>query len=240
MTGKSPLPTLILPGFMADARAFAPQIATLSATRAVQVAVPIHGDTIEAMAEEVLSGAPPSFALLGHGLGGIVAIEIMARSPERVDRLALIGTNPLPEAPSHAGAREARIIAARGGRLEDALFEEVPSQSLAPGPGRLAVQNTMRSMVNALGSDVFEQQSRALMRRGDRQRILRSVRVPTQIIGGRHDTWSPPRRHEFMAELIPDAEIEIIECAGHYPMLETPDVMTAMLERWLNGTLLLV
>lgn len=240
MAGQGPLPVVIVPGFMADARAFAPQIAAFSAERAVHVALPVQGDTIEAMAEAILANAPPEFALIGHGLGGIVAMAMTSAAPERVDRLALIGTNPLSEAPSQAGDREARIVAAKGGRVSDAVLDEIPGDSLAPGPARLAVQSEMRAMAEALGAGVFERQSRALMRRGDRQRSLREFRMPVKILCGRHDGWSPVRRHEFMAGLIPDAEFDVIEGAGHYPMLEAPEALTAELDRWLKGALLLL
>ncbi|MEL7343662.1 MAG: alpha/beta hydrolase [Pseudomonadota bacterium] len=240
MAGKAPRPVLIIPGFMCDARAFAPFVASISCERAVQVATAVVGETIEDMAGAILAHAPPEFALIGHGLGGVVAMEIAAQAAERVDRLALMGTNPLKDAPSQAGAREERIVIAKGGRVADAALDEISSDSLAPGLGKLRVQADIRSMADALGSGVFERQARALMRRKDRQRSLREFRMPTKIIAGRHDAWSPVRRHEFMAELIPDAEFEVIEDAGHYPMLEAPEALNASLNGWLKGALLLL
>lgn len=240
MAGQAPMPVLIIPGFMCDARVVAQMVASISTDRAVQIALPTHGETIEEMAEAILMHAPPSFALIGHGLGGVVAMAMASEAPERVERLALMGTHPLKEAPSEAGAREARIVTAKGGRVADAVLEEIPSGSLAPGHGKLRVQNEMRAMAEALGAAVFERQSRALMRRKDRQRSLRELRMPTKIIAGRHDGWSPLRRQEFMAELIPDAEFEVIDEAGHYPMLEAPEALNASLDRWLKGALLLL
>jgi pimeloyl-ACP methyl ester carboxylesterase len=47
------------------------------------------------------------------------------------------------------------------------------------------------------------------------------------------------RRHEFLAELIPYATLEIIENAGHVPSLENPDAVTAALRKWMRQPLVL-
>jgi len=82
---------------MCDARLFSHQIAHLSASRAIHVA-PIDGyDTMEALANDVLQHAPPFFALAGLSMGGIVAMEMLRLAPERIEKIALLDTNPLAE-----------------------------------------------------------------------------------------------------------------------------------------------
>ena len=58
----------------------------------------------------VLADAPPRFALAGLSMGGIVAMEVLRQAPARVERLALLDTNPLAEAEAvrAAGARRSR------------------------------------------------------------------------------------------------------------------------------------
>ena len=63
-------PLVFVPGLMADARLFLPQMVILGARWAVQVILPVQGETVEAMSAHVLQQAPPQFALVGHGLGG--------------------------------------------------------------------------------------------------------------------------------------------------------------------------
>ncbi|NHB77621.1 RraA family protein [Rhodobacter sp. M37P] len=52
-----------------------------------------------ALARSALDAAPPRFALAGLSMGGIVAMEVVRQAPERVERLALLDTNALAEAP---------------------------------------------------------------------------------------------------------------------------------------------
>ena len=82
----SPDPIVFLPGFMCDARLFWHQILDFSATHAVMV-MPLRGQTVEEMAQHVLAQAPAKFALVGHWLGGLVAMEIMRRAPERLSQV---------------------------------------------------------------------------------------------------------------------------------------------------------
>ena len=96
---------VLLPGLMCDARLFAPQIAAFSADRAVLVPPLTGANTIAGMAYSVLQCAPPQFALAGLSMGGIVAMEIMRRAPERVTHLALMATNPRAEDPAVSANR---------------------------------------------------------------------------------------------------------------------------------------
>ena len=47
------------------------------------------------------------------------------------------------------------------------------------------------------------------------------------------------KRHEFMAELIPYATLEVIEQAGYLPTLEAADTVTDALRRWMKQPLVL-
>lgn len=227
------MPVVLLPGMMCDARVWMPQIIALSPRRAVHVATITQGETIEEIAQSVLADAPERFALAGLSMGGIVAMDILRAAPQRVERLALFDTNCQAELPNVAAAREPMIVAARSGRLEEALRTWMTKETLAPGALRAQVMNTVLDMGMYLGSDVFVRQSRALQKRPDQQPTLRKAKLPTLVACGEHDRMTPPRRHEFMAHLIPNARLEIIADAGHLPMLENPERVVHVLEDWL-------
>lgn len=226
-------PLVFLPGMMCDARLFQPQLTALSQSRSVQVACLVGPDSIRDMAQAVLDTAPQKFALAGLSLGGIVAMEVLRKAPDRVTRLALMDTDPQSDTPDIAASRELLIARARGGRLEDVLRDAVPPQVLAPGPQRATVQDLFLKMGMAAGTDCFVSQSRALQRRPDQQGTLRRISVPTLVMCGEHDRLCPPRRHEFMAGLIPGATLAVLPDAGHLPTLEAPDACLDALQNWL-------
>lgn len=232
-------PLVFLPGMMCDARLFGPQIAAFSADRAVTVAPVTQGERVEEIASILLDALPKRFALAGLSFGGIVAMEVLRRAPDRVTRLALLDTNPLAETPQMAAMREPQIVKVRAGRLREVMAEEMKPNYLAPGPFKNEVLDLVMDMATALGPDVFVRQSRALQKRRDQQATLRQCKVPAMVMCGAHDALCPPKRHEFMAELIPFAELRILDQSGHLPTLEQPDETIAVLRDWLAMPLVL-
>jgi pimeloyl-ACP methyl ester carboxylesterase len=220
---------------MCDARLFGPQIMEFGKTRAVHLP-PISGhDTVEALAAEILEHAPKSFALAGLSMGGIVAMEVFRQAPLRVSRMCLMDTNALPETPVVAAAREPQIVKVMAGRLQEVMADEMKPNYLAPGDGRQAVLDLVLDMALGLGEGVFLRQSRALQRRPDQQPTIRRLRVPTLFICGEHDTLCPVSRHQFMADLVGHAKLEVIAGAGHVPTLEQPEAVTTAMKRWLTA-----
>ncbi|MFW8595098.1 alpha/beta fold hydrolase [Cribrihabitans neustonicus] len=227
-------PLLLLPGMMCDARLFAPQIAALSGTVPILTA-PMGGhDRMAALAAEVLSYAPPRFAVAGLSMGGILAMEILRQAPGRIAGLALMDTNPLAELEEVKARRAPQIEAVRHGGLRRVMAEEMKPNYLAPGPDRAAILDICMEMAVGLGPDVFVNQSKALRSRSDQAATLRAYRGPALVLCGREDALCPVARHELMHELMPQSRLEIIEEAGHLPTLEQPEQTTAALIRWLE------
>lgn len=228
-------PLVLLPGLMCDARLYRPQIEVFSQTRPVTVAPISAGERIEEIASGILDQLPHRFALAGLSMGGVVALELIRRAPERVSRLCLMATDAQADTPQMAASREDLIIGAQGGRLEEVMRKLVGSDTLAPGPQRIPILNGLLAMAQDLGVETFVRQMRALQRRPDQQAALRRIKVPTLVLCGAHDTLTPVKRHSFMAELIPGAELLVIEKAGHLPTLETPDLVNEALQTWLDA-----
>jgi pimeloyl-ACP methyl ester carboxylesterase len=220
---------------MCDGRLYGPQIKALGRDRAIHLAPISSQDTVESMATEVLASAPPSFALAGLSMGGIVAMEVVRRAPDRVTRLALMDTNALGETPVYAAAREPQIARVMAGSLVEVIREDMKPDFLAPGPGRQAVLDLVMDMALEMGEGVYLRQSRALQRRPDQQGTLRKLKIPTLILCGEHDALCPVARHQFMADLIESAVLNIVPDAGHLPTLEQPKAVNAALKQWLEA-----
>lgn len=232
-------PIVFLPAMMCDARQFWPQIVAFSPTRAVHVAPLTSASTVGALAASVLNGAPRRFAVVGTGLGGVVAMEVVRRAPERVTRVALISTTHVPETPQRASEREPQIILARTGRLDQVIKDQLAQGYLAAGAGRGDIRHLLLDMAANLGVDAFVSQCRAMQRRPDQQTTLRGLRVPILLVAGAEDRISPVKDHEFMAKLIPDARLEIVAGAGHLPGLEQAETVNGLLDDWLDAPLVL-
>lgn len=230
-------PLVLLPGMMCDARLFTPQINRFSGRRSVQVAALTTHDDMPDLAAAVLASAPRRFALAGLSMGGILAMEVLRQAPDRVAGLALLGTNPLAEKPEVREGRQSQIDAALRGGMMTVLEEQMFPRYSADAGARARLLPTCRAMALALGPDVFVRQSRALRDRPDQCDTLNASAVPTLILCGADDQLCPLDRHTLMKDLMPHAELRVLDGAGHLTTLERPDETTAALADWLEELL---
>lgn len=227
-------PIVFLPGMMCDARLFAPQINALSGSHPVMCHPLVGHDTIEALAAQILATSPDQFALAGLSMGGIVAMEVLRQAPERVERVALLDTNPLAEKDEVKAKRIPQVEAAQNGELRRVMRDEMKPNYLADGPNLGAILDLCMAMATDLGPDVFVAQSHALQTRPDQSEVLSRYNGPALVLCGREDGLCPVERHELMHALLPNSELVIVENAGHLPTLEQPAQTNAALTRWLE------
>lgn len=225
-------PLLLIPGMMCDARVWGDLPARLD--RPVIHHIPGDADTMAALAARALAAAPPRFALAGLSMGGIVAMEMLRQAPDRIERLALLDTNPLAESPEAQARRRPQIDRALAGGLAAVMRDEMKPNYLAPGPGKAAILDLCLDMALALGPQVFARQSRSLRDRPDQTATLAAFAGPALVLTGAEDRLCPLDRHRLMHRLMPQSRLVVIEGAGHLPSLEKPVETGAALRRWLK------
>jgi pimeloyl-ACP methyl ester carboxylesterase len=226
-------PLVLIPGMMCDARMWGGLGAALH-PRDVGHALPVGADSIGALAAAVLRDAPPRFALAGLSMGGIVAMEVLRQAPDRVDRLALLDTNPLAEAAEMQACRLPQIARVLAGGLAEVMRDEMKPLYLAETPHRAEILDLCMDMARHLGRQTFADQSRALASRADQTATLAAFKGPALVLMGEHDIPCPKPRHDLMHALMPQSRLVIIPGAGHLPTLEKPMETTAALRRWLE------
>ncbi len=230
---------VLLPDIMCDARVFGPQLAAFSKDYAITVAPITGGDRVEEIASNLLDVLPRRFALAGLALGASAAMEIVRRAPDRVTRIALINASAFAETPQSAADLEPIIMKARAGNLVAFAEGMLPSDALALGPQRGEVMALVQDMADHLGRDTIVRQARALQRRRDYQAVLRKIKMPALVMCGGQNGSAAIKRHRFLADLIPYAELSVIEGAGRLPTLEQPDATTDALMAWMKQPLIL-
>lgn len=229
---------VFLPGLLCDRAVWEPQIDALSARYDCIVADYGAADSLTMMARSALESAPARFSLVGHSMGGRVALEVMRTAPRRVTRLALLDTGYQARSEGEAGEAEAR----KRYRLLDIALSQgmrVMGREWLQGmihPDRLQDREIVESilaMIERKTAGIFAAQIRALLDRPTAEAVLRAIHCPTLVLCGRQDGWSPLSRHEEMARLIPGGQLAVIEDSGHMVTLERPEEVTAQLEHWL-------
>jgi pimeloyl-ACP methyl ester carboxylesterase len=187
--------------------------------------------------------------LVGHSLGGGIAMQFAYQFPEATERLALVSSGGLgPEvspvlraaalpgadmfiaataAPGRAaGSALARGLAAVGLRPSADVAEVARGYaSLADRGRRTAFLSTLRAVVGTDGQRVDAA-----------DRLYLTEGIPVLIVWGRHDRIIPVAHGEGAHAAIAGSRLEIFDHAGHMPQLEAPGRFVTVLERFLEET----
>lgn len=181
-------------------------------------------------------GVQEPVILCGHSMGGYVALEFCRRYPEWVGALVLVATRAAGDT---LQGREGRDKMAERARKEGVavIADEMLPMLLAPenyenDPELVAYvrdmmeSTTIRGMVGAL---------RAMKERADSRPLLPEIGVPVLIICGDEDQIIPLSEAEEMRDALPNAELALIEGAGHLPNLEQPLAFNELLWDFLES-----
>ena len=230
--GSQAAPLIILPGLMCDSRMFAELVAAFPAAQVID-GFYAGCDRMEAMADYALARMPARVSLLGHSMGARIALELVRKAPERVERLALVDTGVHSPKP---GEREARYALRDIGREQG--MAALVARWLPPMVGFAGLRNeplmdSLYAMAVSAGLPVFEAQIEALLGRPSVDALLPTIACPTVAMVGRQDQWSPVAQHEAIVAAIPGAQLRIVEGAGHMMPAEAPQAFNKLVGEWL-------
>ncbi len=184
---------------------------------------PVPNATVDAYAEivakflDAIGGR--RIIVVGHSLGGAVAIALAARQPDAVKGLVLLAS--CAKLPRGESAGE-RWLAFLPGPLRRILFFSMAQKLLfAPGVAAGAVTLGMQELRSCPAETILNdvQAARAM----DLTQQATALEVPTLVLTGSRDRLTPPALSEHLRALIPRARLGIIEGAGHMLLLEVPD-----------------
>ena len=229
------LPVVLIPGLLASARMYAPQVPQLWRAGPVMIADHSRDDSVAGIARRILSAAPTRFALVGLSMGGYIAFEILRQAPERIAKVALLDTSARADAPEQTAMRRVQMALAAQGQLVEVVEQQFPRLVHRMRRADGALREVFTLMAEEVGAAGFIRQQTAISARIDSRPTLGNIRCPTLVLVGEDDELTPPERAAEIAAAIPGARLRTVPQCGHMSTLEQPDEVTRALLEWLGG-----
>ena len=188
--------------------------------------------------------------LVGHSLGGGVAMQFFYQFPQRVERLVLISSGglghevgPLLRSATLPGMSALLSLLLRR-RLLEALWQaggRLSQRKARVGVYMQATARALRPLETAGAREAFLQTLRAVIdTRGQRvsatDRLYLLESLPTMIVWGERDNTIPLRHGRSAHEAIPHSHFRTLADAAHFPHLEDPDGLSELLREFVRDT----
>ena len=224
---------VLIPGMMCNRDVFSYQINALEKFFNVIVKEFNEHRDIESGVKNLASNLPSKFHLLGHSMGGIVAMELVKQHSKRVLSLALLNTNPYEEKQELKDKRNKTLKELDALDLISLMKSDYISRYF---PDDCRDKNKLikqcLEMVYTLDKKVFYNQSVALRDRKDQTSILENVDCKTLIICGESDQLCPVSYHSDMNKMIKSSDLIVLERVGHMPIIECPQILNNHLKNF--------
>jgi 3-oxoadipate enol-lactonase len=175
--------------------------------------------------------------LVGHSLGGYVALAFARMFSERVERLALVCSRLTADSTERAAWRLARADAVERDSSSDAIINEMLPQLLQKQ--RFESDPALVSRVRAIASHNDPRGLAAMLRgmalRENSEDIAPDLEMPVLIVAGRYDSMTEADV-AAMVRAFPSAKLVWAERSAHLPMLEEPEMLAEALESFVSAS----
>lgn len=166
--------------------------------------------------------------IVGHSLGGLIALQMMILKPQLFNQAFLLDP-----------------VGMQGVVFDDSMYEAFRQMAASPSLTRTVVLGTVLNMdrlskelqdhiaedaykaVRGIGTSVLE-----ILKSVDLREKAQHVNVPTLIAHGREDAIIQLKDSEAMADLLPNAQLEVLPQVGHCWNVENPQEFTSRVKAW--------
>lgn len=168
--------------------------------------------------------------LVGHSLGGLIALQMMILDPKRFRKAVLLDS-----------------VGARGVVFDESMYEAFKQMAASRDLTRAVILSTVlngdvmeRSLKEEIADDAFKAvrgigtSVLEILKSVDLAEKAKGVAIPTLILHGAQDQIIPPDDSRALHDLMPESKLEILDSQGHCWNVENPKTFTHRLRSWLN------
>ncbi|MBV9737508.1 MAG: alpha/beta fold hydrolase [Candidatus Eremiobacteraeota bacterium] len=172
--------------------------------------------------------------IIGHSMGGYIALAFFRMFKERVVSLGLLCSRVEADTPEAAEARLRLADRVEREGMQPAVDAYLP-RLLAPGASE-QLSNEVADLIRAQKPHGAAALVRGAALRGSSDDLVEDLDVPVLIVCGAEDTISPLEVNRALAARIRNSELRVIERSAHLPMLETPETLSETIQGFLAAS----
>lgn len=189
----------------------------------------LAADFLELLNAKGLNGEQ-EVALVGHSLGGLIALQMMLLEPKRFCKAVLLDPVGAHGVVFDEAMYNAFLEMAKSRELTSSVILSFVKDPASLGNKLIAqIEEDAFKAVRGIGWSVLQG-----LRTVDIRDQLPSVNVPTLVLHGELDQIIPLHDSKELANLMPNAHLEILQQTGHCWNLENPGAFTQRLRRWFH------
>jgi 3-oxoadipate enol-lactonase len=209
-----------------DLRGFGESPSRPGPTTMAQYAADVH-----ALLQQLGTGP---VVLVGHSMGGYVALAFALQFPLMLRGLVLVGTRAGRDSDEAAAGRRALAekVKAEGVQV---VVDAMAPKMLATGDRDPRGVEQVRGLMAGTNPEGAIAALLGMAERPDTTALLGQIAVPTLVITGAEDRLIPPAESDRLARAIRGAQLHVIPRAGHLVAFEQPVAFHRALKEWLDG-----
>ena len=170
--------------------------------------------------------------IIGHSMGGYIAIEALKRHPELFSALVLMHSAPFADSEEKKREREREIELIRQNKLMQITKLAIPkmfaSSNLAKMEDKIIEIEETAQVHDREGIIASIE---GMKNREDNSNVLASSPIPIILFHGKHDNYIPNEKVEMVREMFPAMQIIWMENSGHAAFIEEPELVAERLQR---------
>ena len=184
--------------------------------------------SIEQFADDLIKLADhlgvEQFTLVGHSMGGYIALAFAQRHPKRLNGLIMVTSNARTDTPEK---KKSRLIEA-----DETLIvgSSTLAESMAPKLSKSTeIQRLTYQILKKTDPEGIANVQRAIAQRPNRLEVIKNLELPFLAVAGKDDQLMQPEAAYEMAEVSKSGKAVVLPGVGHMPMLEAPTALGALI-----------
>lgn len=206
-----------------------------------QSPMPTNDYTLETLANLIAETLPDQGNVVGWSLGGLIAMQIALHHPEKIRRLILVGSVArFVRDDDWRYAISSELLQNFSESLSNDLQQTLQhflALQIQDSDDNHAILHKLRAQINSNDAPQTAalQGGLQILQGVDLRTQLPQLQQPTLMIFGKRDALTRPQAARQMLALLPNAQLEIIDGAGHAPFLSHHQRFTHLVEQFING-----